>query len=39
MLPQLLADQDPAKAGRTAAAMMKMTKLDIDELHRAHAGR
>jgi len=38
---QLLAytsDPDAAKAARTMAAMMKMKKLDLAELTRAHAG-
>lgn len=39
VLPQLLGDADPAKAGRTAAAMMQMGKLDVQKLRDAHAGR
>ena len=35
MLPQLLADQDKAKAGRVMQAMMKMIKLDIPMLKAA----
>ncbi|HEU5217515.1 MAG TPA: VOC family protein [Gemmatimonadales bacterium] len=35
VLPKLLADQDPVKAERVMAAMLKMTKLDIEELKRA----
>lgn len=37
-LPQLLTSSDPAKAGRAMQAMMKMVKLDIAELQRAHDG-
>jgi predicted 3-demethylubiquinone-9 3-methyltransferase (glyoxalase superfamily) len=37
-LPQLLGSKDPAKAGRAMQAMMKMVKLDIAELQRAHDG-
>ena len=32
ILPQLLSDPDSAKAGRVMGAMMKMIKLDIEEL-------
>ena len=38
-LPVLLADPDPVKAQRTMAAMLKMDKLDIAALEKAHAGR
>ena len=38
MLPRLLADPDPAVAGRVFAAMTKMIKLDIAALERAAAG-
>ena len=38
VLPQLLGDADPAKARRATQAMMKMVKLDIAELRRAHDG-
>jgi predicted 3-demethylubiquinone-9 3-methyltransferase (glyoxalase superfamily) len=38
VLPQLLADKDSAKARRTMQAMLKMGKLDIAALQRAHAG-
>jgi hypothetical protein len=31
-------DPDSAKSQRAMAAMLKMKKLDIDELKRAHAG-
>jgi predicted 3-demethylubiquinone-9 3-methyltransferase (glyoxalase superfamily) len=35
---KLISDKDPAKAGRTMQAMMKMVKLDIATLKRAHEG-
>jgi predicted 3-demethylubiquinone-9 3-methyltransferase (glyoxalase superfamily) len=38
-LPDLMADPDPVKAGRTMKAMLKMKKLDIATLKQAHAGR
>ena len=38
VLPQLLGDEDPAKARRTMQALLKMGKLDIAALERAHAG-
>jgi len=34
----LMNDPDPQKAARTARAMMGMSKLDVAELKRAHAG-
>jgi predicted 3-demethylubiquinone-9 3-methyltransferase (glyoxalase superfamily) len=37
MLPRLLADSDPAVAGRVFTAMTKMVKLDIATLERAAA--
>lgn len=37
-LPELLGDPDREKARRATEAMFKMTKLDIAELRRAHAG-
>ena len=38
ILGELMGDPDPAKARRTAEAMLKMTKLDIATLKRAHEG-
>ena len=38
VLPVLLADPDPVKAERTMAAMLRMSKLDIAALEKAHAG-
>ena len=38
VLPRLIADPDPAVAGRVFAAMTKMVKLDIAALERAAAG-
>ena len=38
VLQQLLADRDPAKAGRTMKAMLAMKKLDVATLQLAHAG-
>ena len=37
-LAELMSDPDPARAGRTMQAMLKMKKLDIAELERAAAG-
>jgi predicted 3-demethylubiquinone-9 3-methyltransferase (glyoxalase superfamily) len=38
VLGELMGDPDPAKARRTAEAMMKMVKFDIAALKAAHAG-
>ncbi len=38
VLPVLLSDPDPLKAQRTMQAMLKMAKLDIAALEKAHAG-
>jgi predicted 3-demethylubiquinone-9 3-methyltransferase (glyoxalase superfamily) len=38
VLPELISDPDPAKSQRAMQAMLKMKKLDIAELRRAHAG-
>ena len=38
ILERLISDKDPAKADRVMAAVLKMKKLDITELKRAHAG-
>jgi predicted 3-demethylubiquinone-9 3-methyltransferase (glyoxalase superfamily) len=35
-LPKLLGDKDPQRAGRVMQAMLKMKKLDIAALERAH---
>lgn len=38
IVERLVSDADPAKAERVMQAIMKMKKLDIAELKRAHAG-
>jgi predicted 3-demethylubiquinone-9 3-methyltransferase (glyoxalase superfamily) len=38
VLPQMVGDPDPVKAGRVMTAMMKMKKLDIEQLQKAYAG-
>jgi predicted 3-demethylubiquinone-9 3-methyltransferase (glyoxalase superfamily) len=38
VLPDLLGDSDPAKAGRVMKVMLKMKKLDIATLKAAYAG-
>jgi len=38
MMEELFSDKDPKRAGRTMQAMLKMKKLNIAELKRAHAG-
>jgi len=38
ILDRLVGDSDPVKADRVMAAIMKMKKLDIAELKRAHGG-
>jgi predicted 3-demethylubiquinone-9 3-methyltransferase (glyoxalase superfamily) len=35
---ELMGDKDPAKSQRVMAAMLKMKKIDIEPLRRAHAG-
>lgn len=37
-LMELMSDPDPKKAGRVTQAMLKMQKIDVAALHRAHAG-
>lgn len=37
-LGELLGDKDPQKSQRVMKAMMKMVKIDVEELRRAHAG-
>jgi len=39
VLPQLLSDPDSAKSKRALDAMLKMIKIDLAELQRAHAGK
>jgi len=38
ILPELMSDPDPGRAGRAMTAMLKMKKIDIGELKRAAAG-
>jgi predicted 3-demethylubiquinone-9 3-methyltransferase (glyoxalase superfamily) len=38
VMPELIGDRDPAKAGRVMKAMLKMKKLDIAALKKAHTG-
>lgn len=38
ILDRLVTDRDPVKVERVMTAIMKMRKLDIAELERAHAG-
>jgi predicted 3-demethylubiquinone-9 3-methyltransferase (glyoxalase superfamily) len=38
IFPELLNDKDEEKAGRAMQAMLKMVKLDIETLKKAHAG-
>jgi predicted 3-demethylubiquinone-9 3-methyltransferase (glyoxalase superfamily) len=38
ILDRLLTDPDPMKVDRVMSAVMKMKKLDLAELKRAHAG-
>jgi predicted 3-demethylubiquinone-9 3-methyltransferase (glyoxalase superfamily) len=35
----LLADKDPAKSARVMQALLKMVKIDIAALQKAHAGK
>jgi predicted 3-demethylubiquinone-9 3-methyltransferase (glyoxalase superfamily) len=37
-LGELMSDPDPAKSNRVMAAMLKMVKIDVAELEKAHAG-
>lgn len=37
-LPEYLGDPDPARSGRVMAAMMTMSRIDIDGLRRAYEG-
>lgn len=38
ILPKMMSDADPKKSGRVMEAMLRMKKIDIDELARAYAG-
>lgn len=38
ILPELIDDPDPEKSKRAMEAMLRMKKIDIDEIKRAHAG-
>ena len=38
VLPKMMSDPDPEKSGRVMEAMLRMKKIDIDELTRAYAG-
>ena len=38
-LVELISDPDPHKSGRVMEALLKMKKIDIDQLKRANAGR
>jgi predicted 3-demethylubiquinone-9 3-methyltransferase (glyoxalase superfamily) len=38
VLPEMVGDSDPAKAGRAMKAMLQMKKLDIATLKKAYAG-
>lgn len=38
-LGEMLADKDPAKAGRVMQAMLQMSKIDIAKLQRAYDGK
>ncbi len=38
-LKELMSDPDPEKSGRVMAAMLKMSKIDVEALKRAYEGR
>ena len=38
ILPEIMRDPNPEKSGRVMEAMLRMKKIDIDELKRAYAG-
>ena len=38
VLPEIMRDPNPEKSGRVMEAMLRMKKIDIDELKRAYAG-
>lgn len=39
ILGEMMQDKDPEKAGRVMQAMMKMVKIDIQQLHEAYNGK
>jgi predicted 3-demethylubiquinone-9 3-methyltransferase (glyoxalase superfamily) len=39
ILSELMSDKDPAKANRVMQAMLKMVKIDIEELKKAYEGK
>ena len=39
VLQELMGDEDPGKSGRLMAAMMQMTKIDIEKLKQAYNGK
>jgi predicted 3-demethylubiquinone-9 3-methyltransferase (glyoxalase superfamily) len=39
VLVELLQDKDPERSRRVMSAMLKMKKLDVDALQKAHQGR
>jgi predicted 3-demethylubiquinone-9 3-methyltransferase (glyoxalase superfamily) len=37
-LPEMMTDPDPARSERVMVALLRMKKLDLEQLRRAHAG-